>query len=97
MKSEAAKRYTVTFVEPGKAEEHKFEGTWRLAGVRGEGVSKATVAEVLAQAGVAVGDVITEEMEKRIQKIARDMDEHFEVEFRGNEDTGRLSITIRAK
>jgi hypothetical protein len=60
-------------------------------------VSDRTAREILAQAGVAVGDAITGETEKRIQEFARAMDEHFEVVFRGNEDTGRLTITIRAR
>jgi TonB family protein len=91
------KYYTVTRLESENLEEPKIERTWRLGRVRAEGVSEATAMAVLAQAGLAVGDVITREAEERLQKIARDMDEHFELALRGNEDAGLLTIIIRAR
>ena len=91
------KHHELGHVELEKVLQRTFEGTWRLADVKAEGVSEVTAKEILAQAGVAIGDVITGETEKRIQQVAVAMDEHFRVEFRGNEDTGRLSITIRAR
>jgi hypothetical protein len=50
---------------------------------------------VLAQAGVAVGDSITEETAKRIQLVASEMDEHFHVEFQKG-DSG-LIVRIFAR
>ena len=55
-------------------------------------MTDATAKEVLAQAGVAVGDVITEDAAKRIQKAAASLDEHIVVEFQ-KEKKG-LVITI---
>jgi len=67
-----------------EGEQHLSEtlkGGPRLAEVRTERVTDATSKEVLAQAGVAVGDAITEDVAKRIQKAAADLDEHIVVEF----------------
>ena len=69
-----------------------LKGGPRLAEVRTERVTDATAKEVLAQAGVAVGDVITEEAAGRIQKAAAALDEHIAVEFQ-KEKKG-LVITI---
>ena len=58
-----------------------LKGAPRLAEVRTERVTDATSREVLAQAGVAVGDAITEDAAQRIQKAAAVVDEHIVVEF----------------
>lgn len=58
-----------------------LKGGPRLAEVRTERVTGATSTAVLAQAGVAIGDAITEDVAKRIQKAAADLDEHIVVEF----------------
>jgi len=70
-----------------------FEGTPRLAQVRTERVTEATAKELLAQAGVAIGAAITEDMAKRIREIALAMDEHLHVEF-GGDGKGGLVVTL---
>ena len=80
------------FIDAKNQLKQTFEGTPQLVQVRTERVSKETARELLAQAGVAVGDVITEETAKRILEIARAMDEHISVEFRKEE--GGLILTI---
>jgi hypothetical protein len=75
--------------------EPTFEGSPRLVDVRTEGVPSPTAKAVLAQAGVAVGDSITEETAKRIQLVASEMDEHFHVEFQKG-DSG-LIVRIFAR
>ena len=72
-----------------------FEGAPRLVDVRTERVSEATAKELLAQAGIAVGDAITGEMAKRIREIALAMDEHFRVEFQ--KERGGLVLTVVAR
>ena len=73
-----------------------FDGAPPLAEIRAERVSEATARELFAQAGVAVGDSITEDTAKRIQKVASAMDEHFRVEFQ-KDDKGGLIVTILAR
>jgi TonB family protein len=69
-----------------------LKGGPKLAEVRTERVTDATAKEVLVQADVAVGDVITEAAARRIQKAAAALDEHIVVEFQ-KEKKG-LVITI---
>jgi hypothetical protein len=69
-----------------------FDGAPPLAGVRTERVPESWAKEVLAQAGVAIGDAISEDTAKRIRQVARDIDEHFRVEF--HKDPAGLIITI---
>jgi bla regulator protein BlaR1 len=83
----------VEVVESERSREPIFEGTNRLVDVRTERVSDATARALLAQAGVAVGDVITQETAKRLRQVALAMDEHFRVEFQKNR-SGGLVITV---
>jgi hypothetical protein len=77
-------------------EQHQiFEGAPRLVDVRTERVSEDTAKELLAQAGIAVGDAITGEMAKRLREIALAMDEHFFVEFQ--KEPGGLVLTIMTR
>jgi TonB family protein len=69
-----------------------LKGSPRLAEVRSERVTDATSKEVLAQAGVAVGDVITEDAARRIEKAAAGLDEHIVVEF--HKEKKGLVVTI---
>jgi TonB family protein len=69
-----------------------FEGAPRLIDVRTERVGEAAAKEVLAQAGVKVGDVMTVEAAKRIREAALAMDEHFRVDFQV--ETRGLVVTI---
>jgi TonB family protein len=85
--------HVLRFVKPERPLEQKFEGTQQLVEVRTERVSEATAKELLAQAGVAVGDLITEETAKRIGQAAAAMDEHFRVEF-GGDGKGGIVLTL---
>ena len=67
----------------------------RLADVRTERVTDATAKEVLAQAGVAIGDAITEDAAKRIQRAAASLDEHIVMRFQ-KEKKG-LVITLMTR
>ena len=82
--------------KPDFSVESTFEGPVRLVDVRTERVSEATANAVLAQAGVAIGDPVTEETAKLIQRAALAMDEHFRVEFEKTLD-GELIVTILAR
>jgi hypothetical protein len=73
-----------------------FEGSPRLARIMTERLSEATAREVLAHAGVAVGDAISEDTAKRIRQTALEMDEHFRVEF-AREPNGQLVLTLLAR
>jgi bla regulator protein BlaR1 len=95
-KPELSVRGVVKLVESERALEQTFEGTPPLVDVRTERVSEATAKELLAQAGVAVGDSITEETAKRIRQVALEMDEHFRVEFQKGHKGG-LTLTILAR
>ena len=67
------------FVEVSK--EPELEGSARLLEIRAERIPAEAVKEVLQQAGVAIGDTITDETAKRLQKSIGSIDEHFRVEF----------------
>jgi hypothetical protein len=71
----------------------KFEGTARLSQVKTERVSPAVAYEVLARAGVKLGDPITENTARRIREIASGMDEHFEVSF-DSDGKGRIVLVL---
>ena len=75
-----------------RTEKTVFAGQPRLVDVRTERVSEATALELLAQAGVAIGDVISEDTAKQIRQIAIAMDEHFRVEFQ--KEKGGVVLTV---
>ena len=83
---------TLKFIDPKSQMNETFEGAPLLVQVRTERVSNETAKELLAQAGIAVGDAITEETAKRIVDLAREMDEHISVEFQ--KEKGGLILTI---
>jgi TonB family protein len=74
-----------------------FDAPAELTGVRTERVSEATAMDILAQAGVAVGDTITEDTAKRISKAALAMDEHFRVEFQRTEKGAGVTVVVLAR
>jgi len=74
--------------------EPTFDGTSRLVDLITERVPDAAAREVLAQAGVAIGDAMTEDTAKRIRQAAVAMDEHFEVTFRQDKVRGGVILTI---
>ena len=74
--------------------EPTFDGTSRLVDLVTERVPDAAAREVLAQAGVAIGDAMTEDTAKRIRRTAVAMDEHFEVTFHQDKVRGGVILTI---
>ena len=70
-----------------------FEGTAQLARIKTERVSAAMAHEVLARAGVKVGDPITEDTARRIREIASSVDEHVQVSF-DSDGRGRLVLVL---
>jgi TonB family protein len=81
-------------VEPESAKP-VFDQPLPLAQVRAERVSEETLKEVLAQAGITIGDAISEDTAKRIQKVASEIDEHVRVEFRKSGDGLVLTFMTR--
>jgi TonB family protein len=75
----------------------KFDGTAKLVDLRTERVTQSTARELLAQAGVAIGDALTEDSVKRIRQAAGAMDEHFEITFHQNRKAGGVVVTITAR
>ena len=71
----------------------KFEGTAQLAQIKTERVSAAMAHEVLARAGVKVGDQITEDTARRIREIASSVDEHVHVSF-DSDEKGRIVLVL---
>ena len=67
-------------IREGKAEA-PFEGTPRLERIRTERVSQEIAAEIVARAGISVGDPLPEATAKRIRDIAKSVDEHLRVSF----------------
>ena len=86
---------TYAFAVTRNAQPGKFEGSPRLVQVRTERVSAETVKEVMNQAGVSVGDQITEETAKRIAQLAATMDEHVRVDY--EKARGGIVMTILTK
>jgi bla regulator protein BlaR1 len=68
-------------------------GTLQLTRVRTERVPDGIAGEILANAGLAVGDVVSEESLKRVRSIATRTDEHIEVEF-GRDEHGGVILTF---
>jgi TonB family protein len=73
----------------------EFTGSARLVTIRSERIPPEAAKELLQQAGVAVGDTITEDTAKRVQKIAASLDEHFRVEF--HKEKGGVVMTMLAR
>jgi D-alanyl-D-alanine endopeptidase (penicillin-binding protein 7) len=80
-------------IEDKAFEDKTFEGQPRLVDVRTERVSEATARELLAQAGVAIGNPLSKDAARRIRVIAVAMDEHFLVSFHKDREGG-LVLTI---
>ena len=62
----------------------KVEGSSRLVQIKTERLPQETVAEILAHAGVRVGDEMTEDVARRIRAAVRQVDEHVHVSFGGD-------------
>jgi TonB family protein len=72
----------------------KFEGTPRLAQLRTERVSQAVASELLARAGVKIGDPITEDTARRIRETAASVDEHFHASFAADGKGGIVLVIV---
>jgi hypothetical protein len=86
---------TYAFAVTRNAQPGQFEGSPRLVQVRTERVSAETAKEVMNQAGVSVGDQITEETATRIAQVAAKMDEHVRVDY--EKAKGGIVMTILTK
>ncbi len=79
-----------------ESSERKVEGPARLAGVRTERVPGGVASDLLARAGVKIGDEMTEATAKRIREVARSVDEHYDVAF-GSDGHGGVIVAIIAR
>jgi TonB family protein len=68
-------------------------GPLKLAQIRTERVTRETVSELVARAGISIGDQITEDTAKRISEIAATIDEHLRVSFR-EDGKGGVILTV---
>ena len=85
----------MTFV-PAGATERSLDGTQRLTQIGTERVSRTAANEVLARAGVKVGDPITKGVARRLREIASRVDEHFHVSF-DSDGKGGIVVGIVAR
>jgi TonB family protein len=71
-----------------------FEGTPRLVRIGAERVTPETMKELVQRAGISIGDQISEGTAKRIEEIARTLDEHLRVSFRGDGNGGLIIMVL---
>jgi TonB family protein len=88
-----AKRQALRDSEAGRGRLERSTGPLRLARVKTERVSEEAVNEVMARAGLKIGDTVTEEALKRLRSAATDVDEHLSAEF-DTDDKGNLTVMI---
>ena len=72
----------------------KVEGSSRLVQIKTERLPQETVAEILAHAGVRIGDEMTEDVARRIRAAVRQVDEHVRVSFGGDGKGGTVVAII---
>jgi TonB family protein len=72
----------------------KVEGSSRLVQIKTERLPQETVAEILAHAGVRIGDEMTEDVARRIRAAVRQVDEHVSVSFGGDGKGGTVVAII---
>jgi hypothetical protein len=77
-----------------KIERAAFEGPSRLVQIKTERLPPGMAAEIVAQAGVSIGDPMTEEVAKRIKEAAHSVDEHLRVSFGGDGKGGTVLAII---
>ena len=77
-----------------KIDQAAFEGPSRLVQIRTERVPPGMAAEIVAHAGVSIGDPMTEEVAKRIKEAAHSVDEHLRVSFGGDGKGGTVLAII---
>jgi hypothetical protein len=59
-----------------------------------ERLPQEAIAEILAHAGVRVGDEMTEDTARRIRAAARQVDEHIRISFGGDGKGGTVVAII---
>jgi hypothetical protein len=91
---EAAKELRLKLYEPAMLLEH-LEGAAPIVGIRAERVSDEVAREVLARAGLAVGQTLTRESGKQLQEAAQSMDEHFHIELEKKNDGVVITLVAR--
>jgi TonB family protein len=65
-----------------------------LTQIRNERVQARVVQDLIARAGISVGDTITEDTMKRVREIAATLDEHLRVDFHANGKNGVVMNVI---
>jgi D-alanyl-D-alanine endopeptidase (penicillin-binding protein 7) len=88
-------RETLAVAEVASKLEETRDVPARLARIRTERVSADTAKEVLAHAGIAVGDTISKESIARLREAARAIDEHLVVEMEKTSDGLVLTLLAR--
>jgi TonB family protein len=78
----------------GTIERAAVEGPSRLVQIKTERLAPGIAAQIVSQAGVSIGDPITEEVAKRIREAARAVDEHLRVSFGGDGKGGTVLAII---
>ena len=66
----------------------------RLARIRTERVPPAIVQQIREQAGISIGDPMSEATAKRIIEIATSIDEHLQVRFERDANGGVILLLI---
>jgi TonB family protein len=92
---EFRKTFAVGVPRPEHIEGGKSEGPRRLVQIRTERVSAETAKAVLDQAGIAIGDALTEDTATRLSEAARAIDDHLRVEYRWTKDGVVATILTR--
>jgi bla regulator protein blaR1 len=70
-----------------------LDGSLKLVQIRTERVTRETVSELVARAGISIGDQIAEDTAKRIVETAATIDEHLRVNFR-KDGKGGVILTL---
>ena len=71
-----------------------FAGPSKLVRIWTERVSREMADEIVAQAGIRIGDPMTEDVAKRVKEAAQRVDEHLRVSFSGDGKGGTVLAII---
>jgi TonB family protein len=77
-----------------KLQDRGFERPSRLVQIKTERLPRETVAEIVAQAGISLGDLMTEDVARRIKEATHRVDEHLRVSFGGDGKGGTVLAII---
>jgi TonB family protein len=76
--------------------EQKIKSPMTLAQIRAERVPESLVKEIVAHAGLRIGEPVTDDLMKRLREAATSIDEHMEVVLRPNRNGGAvLNFVVR--